>query len=301
MRIAQIAIEETGALAIGIVRDDGILDFTEAQHTHALRTKRGEMRRMRTVLELLQANHADVETIDNIIGYLQEHRLLEGCVRDPDTVKLLAPVLRPPKIVALGLNYAPHAAETGRDSPTEPILFCKAPTTVIGPGEPILYKGNLTRVDPEAELGVIVGQGGSNIPENRAMCHVAGYTIVNDVTARDMQKADQGKSWPWFRSKSLDTFCPMGPHLVTPEEVPDPVELDLELEVGGEVRQKDNTRNMIFKIPQLIHTISSLMRLEPGDLICTGTPAGIAPIQPGDTVTCRVQGLGELTNPVVAE
>jgi 2-keto-4-pentenoate hydratase/2-oxohepta-3-ene-1,7-dioic acid hydratase in catechol pathway len=212
---------------------------------------------------------------------------------------LLAPIRRPPKILALGRNYLEHARESGHEAPPEPIVFCKASSSVIGPEEPVACKKSLGRVDPEIELAVVIGKEGSDIPAEQASDYVAGYTILNDVSARDVQSADLKASNPWLRSKSIDTFCPMGPCVLLADEAPEPVSLDMELRVNGEVRQRDNTANLIFKIPQVIEFISRHMTLEPGDIISTGTPAGIQAIFPGDVMECWVEKIGILRNPVV--
>jgi 2-keto-4-pentenoate hydratase/2-oxohepta-3-ene-1,7-dioic acid hydratase in catechol pathway len=183
--------------------------------------------------------------------------------------------------------------------PTEPLLFAKAPSSIIGPGADIVYPDGVERLDPEIELGVVIGRRARRVPEEQAMQYVVGYTIVNDVTARDVQKIAQDKGYPWFVSKSMDTFCPMGPYLVLSDEVPDPHALEITLRVNSEVRQHSNTGLMVFRIPQLIAHISRLMTLEPGDIIATGTPEGIAPIRRGDVIECSITGLGTLTNRVV--
>ncbi|UCH36770.1 MAG: fumarylacetoacetate hydrolase family protein [Armatimonadota bacterium] len=218
-----------------------------------------------------------------------------------ESPRLLSPLARPPKILALGRNYRAHALESGLGVPDEPVFFCKASTAVIDPEQPVVIKRDLTRVDPEVELAVIIGERGADIPPERAASFVAGYTVLNDVTARDMQKDDLSKSNPWFRSKGIDTFCPLGPCIVLPDEIREPVELDLEMRVNGEVRQRDNTASLMFKIPYLIEFISHHMTIEPGDIISTGTPEGMAPIKPGDTMEAEVEGIGILRNPVVGE
>jgi 2-keto-4-pentenoate hydratase/2-oxohepta-3-ene-1,7-dioic acid hydratase in catechol pathway len=224
---------------------------------------------------------------------LEEELAVEGAV-------ILSPLPRPLRIIALGLNYAAHAKETGKQPPKEPIFFVKASTAVIGPEEPVVIPKGTGRVDHEVELAVIIGREGKNIPRKRAPEHIAGYTILNDVTARDMQSRDMAASRPWFLSKSFDTFAPMGPCIVLPDEIGQPVHLDLTLRVNGEVRQKSNTRDLIFDIPELIHRLSRRLTLEPGDVIATGTPSGISPIRPGDVMEAEIEKIGVLRNPVVA-
>lgn len=227
-----------------------------------------------------------------------------GTSYDLADVKLLAPIPRPPKFICVGLNYRDHAIENNQPIPAVPTIFNKFTNVVIGPGAPIVLPKGSKEPDYEAEMAVVIGPGGRNIPADRAMQHVFGYTIVNDVSARDVQKA----SSQWLMGKSFDTFGPMGPWLVTADEIEDPHALDISIEIGGERLQNSNTRELIFKIPRLIEYVSMAVTLEPGDIISTGTPGGCGfarkpPrfLKPGDEVIVRVQGLGELRNPVVAE
>ncbi len=216
-------------------------------------------------------------------------------------VKVLAPIARPGKIVCLGRNYEAHARESGAPVPDEPIIFPKASSAVIGPGDPIVHHRICKRVDHEVELAVVIGGPAWRTPRADALKKVFGYTVVNDVSAREMQKRDIESGKPWFRSKSLDTFCPMGPRIVTADQIGDPHDLALECRVNKQVRQRGNTRDMIFGVDRLIEFISMHMTLEPGDIISTGTPEGIGPIVPGDVVECEVQGIGILSNPVIAD
>ena len=218
-----------------------------------------------------------------------------------DKVTLEAP-LRPGKIVAIGLNYADHAAETGREAPTAPVIFAKFPSAVIGPNEPITWHNSITKqVDYEAELAVVIGKKAKDVSEETAYDYVLGYTNANDVSARDLQLVIDSQ---WTRGKSLDTFCPLGPYIATRDEVPDPHVLSIKTKVNTKVLQDGNTKDMIFKIPYLIAYCSKHFTLEPGDLILTGTPAGVGTarkppkyLADGNTVTVSVEGLGELTNP----
>jgi 2-keto-4-pentenoate hydratase/2-oxohepta-3-ene-1,7-dioic acid hydratase in catechol pathway len=219
-------------------------------------------------------------------------------------VKLLAPIPRPPKFICVGLNYRDHARETGLDIPTIPTIFSKFSNVVIGPGAPIVLPKNSKRPDYEAEFTFVIGSGGRHIPAARALDHVFGYTIVNDVSARDFQMATS----QWLMGKTFDTFAPMGPWIVTRDEVANPHALDVTLEIGGEVLQKSNTRELVFGIPALIEYISSVVTLEPGDIVATGTPAGVGfarkpprYLRAGEEVVIRIQGIGELRNPVVDE
>jgi 2-keto-4-pentenoate hydratase/2-oxohepta-3-ene-1,7-dioic acid hydratase in catechol pathway len=215
--------------------------------------------------------------------------------------KFEAPV-RPGKIVAIGRNYADHAAETGSKLPEKPLVFAKFSSSIIGPNEPILWSTEITeQVDWEGELAVVIGKRARNVAEADALNYVYGYTIANDVSARDLQLT---KDEQWTRGKSLDTFCPLGPWIVTREEIPDPSNLNIRTTVNGEVVQDSNTQYMVFKVPQLISYLSRSFTLEPGDLILTGTPSGVGLgmkpprfLNDGDTVTITIEGIGELTNP----
>lgn len=219
-------------------------------------------------------------------------------------VRLLAPVPRPPKLICLGLNYRDHIAEAKRDIPTVPVIFTKFSNTVIGPGDAIVLPKNSSKPDYEAEFAFVIGPGGRHIAADDWQRHVFGYTIFNDVSARDVQSATS----QWTMGKSFDTFAPMGPYIVSVDEIADPHSLDLSLSIGGEVLQHSNTRELIFRIPELVAYLSSIVTLEPGDVIATGTPGGVGfarrpPrfLKPGDEVVIRIEGLGELHNPVVAE
>jgi 2-keto-4-pentenoate hydratase/2-oxohepta-3-ene-1,7-dioic acid hydratase in catechol pathway len=214
-----------------------------------------------------------------------------------------APLIENPgKIICIGLNYADHCREQNFDIPTSMILFAKFPTAITGPNSPITWPEEISQqVDYEAELAVLIGRTARNVSEDAALEYVAGYTIANDVSARDVQFADQ----QWVRGKSFDTFCPLGPYLVTPDEVPDPHKLNIRCWVNGELRQDSNTDQMIFKVPEAIAFISKTCTLLPGDVICTGTPDGVGffrkpPVflKAGDLVEIEIDGLGRLSNPV---
>jgi 2-keto-4-pentenoate hydratase/2-oxohepta-3-ene-1,7-dioic acid hydratase in catechol pathway len=216
-------------------------------------------------------------------------------------VHLLAPV-RPPKIVAVGLNYRDHAEEQGTPLPDAPLLFAKFPTAVTGPFDDIEKPVETSQLDYEAELGVVIGAPARRVRAADAVGHVAGYLVVNDVSARDAQFADG----QWVRGKSFDTFAPLGPALATPDEVPDPHALDIRTWVNGELRQSSNTGQLIFPIPDLIEYCSRYFTLEPGDIICTGTPAGVGVfsdpprfLEVGDVVEVEVERVGRLRNRVV--
>jgi 5-carboxymethyl-2-hydroxymuconate isomerase len=213
------------------------------------------------------------------------------------------PIDRPSKIVCVGMNYRDHAAEAGLEVPAQPVLFAKWPNGLVGPGEPIVLPNGVERVDYEAELGVVVGRRARNVSEADALDHVGGYLCLNDVSERRLQFQDG----QWTRGKSLDTFCPVGPRLVSPDEVGDPQSLRIRALVNGEALQDSSTAEMVFGVAEIVAYTSRWLTLEPGDLIATGTPAGVGftrepPVYltPGDTVTIEIERIGELTNPVVA-
>ncbi len=207
-------------------------------------------------------------------------------------LKLLAPCL-PSKIVALGLNYRSHAEEMKVRMPEEPLLFLKPATAVIGPEEDIVYPPSSQRVDYEGELGVVIKNLTRRVSVQEALNHVLGYTCFNDVTARDLQSKDK----QWTRAKGFDTFAPIGPCIET--EL-DPADAPLETRLNGELKQKTNTNDLIFAVPELVSFISHVMTLLPGDVIATGTASGIGPMQPGDTVEITIEPIGTLRNHVVS-
>lgn len=209
------------------------------------------------------------------------------------TGRLLAPVL-PGKVVCIGRNYRAHAEELGNTVPARPLIFLKPPSAVIGPGEPILLPPDSERVEHEGELGVVIGRRARHLDPADALDAVFGFTCVNDVTARDLQRADK----QFARGKGFDTFCPIGPWIET--EL-DPRDVRVTCRVGDALRQDGRTALMVFDVPTLLATISRVMTLEPGDVIATGTPAGVGPLTAGDDVTVEIEGIGALTNPVRAD
>ncbi|HBO45596.1 MAG TPA: fumarylacetoacetate hydrolase [Planctomycetaceae bacterium] len=223
-----------------------------------------------------------------------------------EAVRLLPPIPRPEKVICVGLNYADHAKEGGKSPPEEPVFFAKFPTTVRADGDPIVLPRLSQEVDYEAELVVVIGRGGRRIRRNQALAHVAAYACGNDVSARDWQKGKPGGQW--LLGKSFDSFAPFGPALTTADEVPNPANLEIQLRLNGQTMQHSNTNQLLYPIDFLIEYVSAVCTLSPGDLIFTGTPAGVGfarkpPVflKPGDTVAVEIEGLGVLTNPVVAE
>ncbi len=276
-----------------------------------------------TVIDLCRALASSITVPERLIDYIAAGPALHESVRDAvagagawpsDVAFSLADVtlrapLRPGKIVGVGLNYVEHVEEssrtldTAKERPTRPVLFRKPGTAVVGPGEPIQHNGAMTQqLDWECELAVVMGQVARNVPEAQALDYVFGYSIVNDISARDQRRSGQ-----WFFSKGQDSYAPFGPMIVTTDEITDPHTLRLSLTVNGDQRQDGNSRHMLFKIPVLIADITSGVTLEPGDVIATGSPQGVGAamdpptfLQPGDVVACTIEGIGTLENPVAA-
>ena len=222
-------------------------------------------------------------------------------------IKIGDKTIHPTKIICIGTNYMDHIEETKLPVPKEPVLFPKTLNCLIGDGDSIVYpkllfnNRKLKRVDYEVELAFIIKNRCKDIPKSETYNHIMGYTVFNDVTARRMQTKDILSQLPWFRSKSLDTFGPIGPRIASVDEIQDPHNLNIELKVNGEVKQSSNTKHLLFKIPDLMEYITSLFTMEPGDIVATGTPSGIGPVLPGDIVEATIERIGTLTNKVVLE
>ncbi|HOP55996.1 MAG TPA: fumarylacetoacetate hydrolase family protein [bacterium] len=280
---------------IGLLDNNRTINLSKALKVYST-IYRGEDWFFNSIEDLLSLDNPEF-CLKKVADFIERYNLKESLY--VESFKTLSPIIRPSKIIALGRNYTEHARETGYNPPEEPIFFSKAVSAIIGPEDAIVYPEWLTRVDPEAELGLVIGKRAKNVSKEKAMEYILGYTIINDVTARDMQTEDLKMANPWFRSKSFDTFCPIGPYLVLKGYIRDPHDLNIELRVNGTTRQKDNTRNLIFKIPEIVSYITLHMTLEPGDIIATGTPSGIAPVYPGDTVEVEIENIGILRNTVI--
>lgn len=276
---------ESGRTRVGVVVGDAIADLAAA----APELPTG-------MLALLEAGPEALAAAD---------RAAEGAsLRPLETVRLEAPVPRPPKILAVGLNYADHVAESGLERPALPLLFNKQSTSVVGPRDPFHMPRVSSALDYEGELGVVIGRRARHVPRDRAAEVIAGYTVVNDVTVRDWQL----RTPTWTMGKSFDTHCPLGPWIVTADEIPDPHGLDLKTWVNGELRQSSNTKQLVFDAFALVEHLSTAFTLEPGDVIATGTPGGVGIamkppklLQVGDVVRVAIDGVGEIENEVVPE
>jgi len=253
--------------------------------------------------ELILSGNNGAQTLERLLQNSTEKERRKVAIKS-SSVKILAPIASPQKIICLGLNFRDHAAEQNAPLPDEPIIFLKPRTAVIGPDEPIVKPAFVNELDYEAELAAIIGKKGKNIAVEDAKSHIFGYTCFNDVSARDIQFKDK----QWTRGKSFDTFAPMGPCITTFDQIGDPQNLWIRTRVNGELRQNSSTRHMVFNIYQIVHELSRVMTLEPCDVIATGTPAGVAfamkpkPkfLSPGDIVEIEIENVGALRNKVAA-
>ncbi|MGQ9487512.1 MAG: fumarylacetoacetate hydrolase family protein [Armatimonadota bacterium] len=299
-----ISYRKDGRESIGVVVDERVVDINVGL---ALLRTSGIL--AHDMVHLLEQGEEALQTVRHIAQAYQQ--LLASYPADAQEVSLplsevtlLPPVTRPQKVLAIGANYKAHCAESGMPVPQKPIVFVKVTSALTAHGEAIVYPRITQELDYEGELAVIVGKRARHVPEEDAMQYIAGYTIMNDVSARDLQRTEG----QWSRAKGCDTFAPCGPWLVTADEIADPHNLTIETRVNGEVRQQASTGDMIFPIPFLIAYITSAMTLVPGDIITTGTPAGVGVyrqpkglLQPGDEVSICIEGIGELRNHVVQE
>lgn len=311
MRLLTFAID--GRTLLGVEVDGQVVDLAAAYATIPTRAKEGPatlpsdmlcflwggesaMAAARQVVALVEAAHQRGDRARGAAGEIIEYPLAAG--------RVLAPISRPAKIICLGLNYADHAAETGHEKPKLPILFTKFANAISGPGAPIVLTKASEKIDYEAEFAFVIGKTAKHVAEADALDYVAGYMMLNDVSARDLQT----ETSQWFRGKSPDTFAPTGPYLVTRDEVSDPHALDVKLWLNGQMMQSSNTRHLIFNVPFLVHHLSKTLTLEPGDIVSTGTPSGVGMarepqvfLKAGDVVRIEIGNLGVLENPVVAE
>ena len=261
-----------------------------------------------SMLELLDLGAEGMAQAGEAVKEAQEN-LASGNLKDLmrlGDISLVAPIPRTRKnIVCMGLNYAEHVKEGGSDRPLppHPVFFTKPPTAITGPYDPVIYSRAVERLDYEVELAFVIGKEGKYIPKDEALDHIAGYMVFQDISARTLQRQHN----QWYRGKSLDTFAPVGPYLVTADEVEDPQNLDLWCKVNGEIRQKANTSDMIFDVKTIISTLSDGITLEVGDVFATGTPSGVGAAHPsgllkvGDVIESGVEGLGVIRNKVVSE
>ncbi len=288
----------------GAVRGDAVIDLNLARAMH-LASRGMEAKYLATdILDFVRQGEEIWDAASETLEFLGHH-LVDGISFQADSVRFLAPLSNPSKVIAIGLNYGEHRREHSSESPGYPILFPKFPSSIIGPGDAITWDPAMTQqVDYEGELGIVIGKRARRVTQAEALDYVFGYCNLNDISARDLQFDEKGGK-QWTRGKSLDTFCPMGPYIVTRDEIADPQNLSIRCWVNSELRQDSNTGNMISGVAQLIAFISQGITLMPGDMIASGTPSGVGHyrkppeyLKPGDVVEVEVEGLGRLSNPI---
>lgn len=293
MRIGRFILSGRPAVMVDV--GEGFLDY-------------GALLEMRGISSLIAGADPEKRVVRMLRqGLLEEEYVMEHvtwakhqAIDLREDVKEKVPLLpfRPAKIICLARNFRAHAQEQGAEVPSHPIFFLKGDNTAIGPGHPIIIPSHMESVDYEGELGIVIGRRASRVKANDAQKYIAGYIIVNDVTGRQLQKELAFKGMPWYPAKGLDTFCPIGPFIVSPTQVGDIKEKRIQVRVNGEIRQDAVLGEMVWSVPELIEAISSVITLNPGDVIASGTPAGVGPLYPGDVVTIAIEGVGELSNPV---
>jgi acylpyruvate hydrolase len=301
-----------GYVALGALSNGRVVDLHRAHRALLLHLRNldelpvADRRVPSNLFGLLQGGLRSRAAAKEALTFFEQHAVNSpaDCSHRVSEVKLLPPIQRPGKVVCVGLNYRSHLAEIGEIVPRYPILFHKTATSIIGDGEAIVLPRVSEQVDYEGELAVMIGRRGKYIPQEEALAYVAGYCCANDVSAHDLEF----RTSQWTSGKMLDTFCPLGPVLLTADEVPDPGSLRLKTILNGKMVQDACLTDMVFSVPFLVSYISSLATLEPGDIILTGTPAGIGCnrnpqvfLQAGDQISIQIDGIGTLTNPVVAE
>lgn len=298
-----VSYDHSGHTRLGVVLPDHIVDLVTAAEKYAAATQDSvPSGAFADMAAFLGAANGLVETAQKVVDWAQDNGP-EAYTTDLDSADIGLPLAKPGKIICAGLNYADHCREQGVDLPERPVLFSKFTTALLPHKGEITWSPEITqKVDFEAELAVIIGREARYVKEAAAMEHVAAYTIINDVSARDVQFADG----QWIRGKSFDTFCPIGPYAVTADAIADPHDLAIQCRVNGQTMQDSNTGEMIFKIPYLIEYISHFCTLQPGDIISTGTPHGVGVfrdpqvfLKPGDVVEVEIEGIGVLRNTVV--
>lgn len=278
--------------------EDGgpLLDLTRAITLHETARDNSPDDLFQDIEELIWEDLFTLEYLGGVMEFITKHGLTADLSVDAG-FEVNAPVF-PGKIIALGNNYRNHIKEMDQKMPEVPVLFGKWPSTVIGPGQSIVRPKWIGNMSYEAELAFIIGRQAKNVSASEAMDYVAGYTCLNDITARDIQRQDLSRALPWMPSKNFDTFSPMGPCVLLAGAVKSPVEIGVQSRVNGVLKQDGNTRDLIFDIPTVIEYITRIMTLEPGDVVSTGTPEGVGYVEPGDVVEITCTGIGALSNPV---
>lgn len=288
---------DKGEIQIGVELRGKFYNFSQAWEIYKDLKSEGRGPSLNFLQIMVEADFFKLETFQEVFQSLQEVGSIDD-LRIKKPFIFQPPIGRPQKVLCIGRNYKAHADELGNVVPDEPLFFSKSPSAIIAHEKMIRLPKNVGSVDHEGELAVIIGRQAYQISEQYAFDYIAGYSILNDVTARDLQKADIEQGKPWFRAKSFDTFCPMGPYLVPKEAIKDPNNLELEVRVNNHRRQFTSTVQMLFQIPEIVSFLSQHFTLQPGDIIATGTPEGVGPLINGDVVECEISELGILINSV---
>ncbi|MFQ5705876.1 MAG: fumarylacetoacetate hydrolase family protein [bacterium] len=288
---------EKGLLQIGVELQGQAFNFSQAWEIYKEIKSRGKGPSLNLLQIMVETDFFYLDTFQEVFQTIRESRPIEN-LKLTSHFRFSSPIGRPQKIICIGRNYSAHAEELGNVVPDEPIFFSKSPSAITGHEGAIRIPEGVGRVDYEGELAVVIGKRARGISRDRAFDFIAGYTILNDVTARELQKADFKEAKPWFRSKSFDTFCPIGPFLVPKDAIANLADLELEVRVNNERKQFARLAQMLFDVPGLVAYLSRYLTLEPGDVVATGTPEGVGPLRPGDVVECEITQLGTLRNPV---
>jgi 2-keto-4-pentenoate hydratase/2-oxohepta-3-ene-1,7-dioic acid hydratase in catechol pathway len=289
---------DKGKSNIGFEYEGQLYNFSQAWELYKTIKNNGRGPSLSFLQIMVEADFLHAETFHEVMSTLKEYRSLHD-LRLSEPLNFQLPIGRPQKLLCIGRNYRKHAEELGNPVPAEPIFFAKSPSALLPHNGQIRLPQSSGRVDFEGELAVVIGKQCHNISPQYAFDFIAGYTIINDVTARDLQAADKKLGHPWFRSKNFDTFCPCGPYLIPQDAVPDYRDLSIETRLNGDVRQQASLSELLFDIGTLVAYLSKYCTLVPGDIIATGTPEGVAPLQPGDVVEVEISTLGVLSNSVV--
>ena len=255
-------------------------------------------RESETVTEIKSSTHSLDAALAEDLDWSDLTEKKSDAVHDLDSIELLAPVDSPSNLLGVGLNYVGHAEEGGFDVPEEPVFFAKSPSSITAPDAPVKHHEEVTNLHYEGEFAFVIGKQASDVSETEALDHVFGYMAANDVTARDIQLEDLDAANPWFRSKSMDTFTPLGPWVVQEAEL-NPGRASIETRLNDEIVQSSNTDDLVFDVPSVVSYISSFVTLQPGDVVLTGTPAGVGEMSPGDAISVSVDGVGALENSVI--
>lgn len=288
-----------GEPRIGVVYDKRRFDFTRIWQIFKEIKSSPRTPEYHFLQIMIEMENFSQKVITEVIEEVKDFRGLDDLVIRGE-INYDLPIQRPSKILCMARNYRKHAEEFGHDVPTKPVFFAKLPSTLLPHEGSIRVPSDIGRVDHEVELAVVIGKTASRLRSSEAMDVIAGYTIANDISARTMQKEAAAKGEPWTLCKNVDTFLPIGPYLIPADAVENPHNLDIELTVNDEMKQKSNTSRMIFTIPEILTYMSHFITLSPGDIICTGTPEGVGPIKSGDLVQAKIEGLGVLRNAVVS-